>query len=194
MTVGLFVMARPMVAFIYGGGKFDAFSITITARALTYMSLGMVGFAVQAVLSRVFFAEQDGRAPLVAGGVSILVNVALCALLTERFDVAGVAVASAVSFAVNGLLLYLPLGRRGLSFADRAFLLDMAKVVLAALLMGLSVYGVRLVLEPRVGRLRALVLPVGVGVLVYAAAVAALGLSETKLVLGQAKKWMKRGN
>ena len=194
MTVGLFVMARPIVAFIYGGGKFDAFSIGITARALTYMSLGMVGFAVQAVLSRVFFAEQEGRAPLVAGGVSILVNVALCALLTERFDVAGVAVASAVSFAVNGLLLYLPLGRRGLGFANRAFLLDMGKMLCSALLMGLSVYGVRLVLEPRVGRLLALILPVGVGVLVYAAAVAVLGLSETKLVLEQAKKFMKRGN
>lgn len=194
MTGGLFVMARPIVDFIYGGGKFDSFSVDITARALTYMALGMVGYAVQAVLCRVFFAEQDGRAPLVAGGISILVNLALCALLTDRFDVAGVAVASAVSFAVNGLLLYLPLGKRGLSFADRAFLLDMGKIILATVLMGFAVYGVRLALEPRVGRLLALAFPVGVGVLVYAAAVTILGLSETRLVLGQVKKWMKRGN
>lgn len=194
MTGGLFAMARPLVDFIYGGGKFDAFSVDITARALTYMALGMVGYAVQAVLCRVYFAEQDGRAPLMAGGVSILVNIALCALLTERFDVAGVAVASAVSFAVNGLLLYLPLGKRGLNFADKTFLLDMAKALLATVLMCAAVYGARGFLEPRTGRLLALLLPVGVGVLVYAAAVTALGLPETKLVLGQVKKRIKRGN
>lgn len=194
MTGGLFAMARPLVDFIYGGGKFDAFSVDITARALTYMALGMVGYAVQAVLCRVYFAEQDGRAPLMAGGVSILVNIALCALLTERFDVAGVAVASAVSFAVNGLLLYLPLGKRGLNFADKTFLLDMAKALLATVLMCAAVYGARGFLEPQTGRLLALLLPVGVGVLVYAAAVTALGLPETKLVLGQVKKRIKRGN
>lgn len=194
MTVGLFIMANPIVDFIYGGGKFDAFSVNITARALTYMALGMIGYAVQAVLCRVYFAEQEGKAPLVAGCVSILVNIALCMLLTDRFDVAGVAVASAVSFAVNGLLLYLPLGRRGLAFGDKEFLTDMAKAVLAAVVMGVAVYGVRLWLAPRVGRLLALVVPVGVGVAVYALLVAAFRLPEAQMVLEQAKKRMKRGN
>lgn len=194
MTVGLFVMANPIVDFIYGGGKFDTFSVNITARALTYMALGMIGYAVQAVLCRVYFAEQEGKAPLVAGCVSILVNIALCMLLTDRFDVAGVAVASAVSFAVNGLLLYVPLGKRGLAFADRAFLTDMAKAVLAAVAMGVAVYGVRLWLVSRTGRLLALVLPVGVGVVIYALLVAAFRLPEARMVMEQAKKLMKRGN
>lgn len=193
MTVGLFVMANPIVDFIYGGGKFDTFSVQITARALTYMALGMIGYAVQAVLCRVYFAEQEGKAPLVAGCASILVNIALCMALTDAFDVAGVAVASAVSFAVNGLLLYLPLGRRGLAFADKEFMLDMGKAVLAAVVMGVSVYGVRLWLSARVGRLLALVIPVGVGVVIYGAALVLLRLPETRLVLEQAKKWTKRG-
>ena len=160
MTVGLFVMAEPIVGFIYGGGKFDAFSVGITARALTYMSLGMVGYAVQAVLCRVFFAEQEGRAPLVAGCASILVNIVLCMLLADRFDVAGVAVAAAISFAVNGALLYLPLGKRGLRFADKAFWMDMFKALAAAVVMGGAVYGLHVWLAPRTGRLPALVLPV----------------------------------
>ena len=193
MTVGLFVMAEPIVGFIYGGGKFDAFSVGITARALTYMSLGMVGYAVQAVLCRVFFAEQEGRAPLVAGCASILVNIVLCMLLADRFDVAGVAVAAAISFAVNGALLYLPLGKRGLRFADKAFWMDMFKALAAAVVMGGAVYGLHVWLAPRTGRLPALVLPVGAGILVYGAAILALGLPEVKMVLDKVKNKGKEG-
>ena len=194
MTGGLFVMARPLVDFIYGGGKFDAFSVDITARALTYMALGMVGYAVQAVLCRVYFAEQKGTAPLVAGGVSILTNVVLCVLLTDRFDVTGVAVAPAAAFLVNALLLYFPLKKRGLAFGDRAFCLDMAKALGASVLMGLLVHLCRGWLAPRTGRLVALGVPVVLGVAVYALLVTVLGLPEAKLVLSQLKTRMKRGS
>lgn len=37
------------------------------------------------------FARQDGRTPLVAGGVSILANILLCMVLTEPMGVAGLA-------------------------------------------------------------------------------------------------------
>lgn len=194
MMVGLFVMAHPIVDFIYGGGKFDSFSVDITARALTYMSLGMVGYAVQSVLSRVYFAEQEGKAPLAAGCVSILVNLVLCMILTDRFDVAGVAVSVAISFAVNGLLLYLPLIKRGLAFVDGAFLLDMSKALLSALLMGAAVWCIYGWLEVRTGRLMALVLPVGAGVVVYALCAVLLRLPEAEMVLTQVKIRMKRGN
>lgn len=194
MMVGLFVMSHPIVDFIYGGGKFDSFSVDITARALTYMSLGMVGYAAQAVLSRVYFAEQEGKAPLAAGCVSILVNLVLCTVLADQFDVAGVAVAASISFAANGLLLYLPLRKRGLAFADGAFLLDMVKALLSAILMGVAVWWLRGWLEVRVGRLLTLVLPVGAGVVVYALCLAIFKLPEAEMVMKQAKKRLKRGN
>lgn len=194
MAVGLFVMAEPIVDLIYGGGRFDAFSVSITARALTSMSLGMIGYAAQAVLCRVYFAEQKGTAPLVAGGISILTNVVLCVLLTDRFDVTGVAVASAVAFLVNALLLYFPLKKRGLAFADGAFCLDMAKALGASVLMGLLVHLCKVWLTPRTGRLVALGGPVVLGVTAYALLVTALGLPEAKLVLSQLKNRMKRGS
>ena len=91
------VLARPMVSFLYGGGEFDAFSVSITSEALVWVSLGMVGYGLQNILSRAYFARQDGRTPLVAGGVSILANILLCMVLTEPMGVAGLAIASTVS-------------------------------------------------------------------------------------------------
>ncbi len=192
MTAGLSLMAGPLINFIYGGGEFDAFSVSITSRALAYMSLGMIGYAVQAVLSRAYFAGQSGGVPLAAGAVSIGVNLLLCELLTKRFDVAGIAVASAVSFAVNALVLALPLKARGLGFFDGDFIKDMIKLVLATVVMSAAVLGVLSLLEGRVGKLMTLLIPTAAGAAVYFAASAALGVSEMGAVLGTAKKLLRK--
>ncbi len=78
MSAGLMAVARPLISFIYGGGDFDDFAVDITATALIWMSLGMAGYAVQNILSRAYFARQEGSGPLVAGAVSIGVNILLC--------------------------------------------------------------------------------------------------------------------
>ena len=176
------------------GGRFDAFSVSITARALTCMSLGMIGYAAQAVLCRVYFAEQRGIVPLVAGGASIGVNLLLCVLLTGPLDVAGVAWASSAAFLVNALLLYFPLKKRGLEFGDRTFCLDGAKALMASVLMGAAVSACRGWLAPRTGRLVALGVPVLLGVLLYGVLVTVLGLPEAKLIVSQLKNRMKRGS
>ena len=121
MSAGLMVLSRPLVSFIYGGGLFDEFSVEITAQGLVWVSLGMAGYAVQNILSRACFARQDGRTPLVAGAVSIGVNILLCMVLTQRMAVAGLAVASAVSSTVYAVLLLIPLERKGERVFDRGF-------------------------------------------------------------------------
>ncbi|MFR4336129.1 MAG: lipid II flippase MurJ [Lawsonibacter sp.] len=113
MAAGLMVLARPMVSFLYGGGEFDAFSVSITSEALVWVSLGMVGYGLQNILSRAYFARQDGRTPLVAGGVSILANILLCMVLTEPMGVAGLAIASTVSSTLYAVLLLVPMELRG---------------------------------------------------------------------------------
>ncbi len=188
LTAGLFTMAGPIVSFIYGGGKFDAFSIEITSRALRWMSLGMVGYTVQYVVARAYFAGQAGAVPLAAGVISIASNAALCALLTPRFDVAGIAVASAASFTINGAVMAIPLKKRGAGFLDRAFLLDMAKLIFAAAVMALSAWGTLKMLEGRAGKLLTLAFPVAVGALVYALLTVIFKIDETRYILDKLRR------
>jgi putative peptidoglycan lipid II flippase len=60
MAAGLMSLSGEVISFIYGGGRFDDFSIRITSRALFWMTPGMLGYAAQAVLCRVYFARQKG--------------------------------------------------------------------------------------------------------------------------------------
>ena len=198
MSAGLMTLARPLVSFVFGGGEFDAFSVDITAQGLVWVSLGMAGYAVQNILSRAYFARQDGRTPLVAGAVSIGVNVALCAVLVGRLQVAGLAVASAVSSTVYALLLLLPLQADGQRIFKRAFWAGVLKMLAATALMALVCVllsgGLSGVLPAgKLGELVLLAVTAGVGVGVYFLAALALGLDEAKLAAGFAKRLLKRG-
>ena len=180
MMAGLMAISQPLVEFIYGGGEFGTFSVMITSRALFYVSLGMAGYAVQAVITRAYFAEQKGSVPLISGLVSIAVNVGLCALLFEKFDVAGIAAASAAASTVNGLILVIPLKKRGLSFVNAEFLKDSAKMLLASAVTGGFVYFIHTLLSGT-GNLISIIISVISGILIYFALTYVLKVSEAKL-------------
>ena len=197
MAAGLMVVSHPLVDFIYGDGQFDAFAVDITAQALFWVSLGMVGYAMQNILSRAYFARQEGMGPLVAGGISIVVNLALCAALTDTMQVAGLAIASAVSSTVYALLLDLPLERRGEGFLTGKFLVELGKMALAAGVMAAAAWGVLSLtgglLSGKLGLLLSMGFAAGTGVCVYFAAALVLRLDEALLVWNTAKRVLKRG-
>lgn len=196
MSAGLAAVARPLISLIYGGGEFDAFAVDITASALSWMSLGMAGYALQNILSRAYFARQQGLVPLAAGAASILINILLCRLL--GLSVAGLALASAVSATVYALLLLLPLQRRGENILDGSALADLAKMVLACAVMGVCV---RPLLEAfarfspagKPGEALCLGLGAAAGVVLYFLLTLALRVEETGLCVSLVKKMVKRG-
>ncbi len=197
MSAGLMVVARPLISFVYGGGAFDGFAVDITSTALVWVSLGMAGYAVQNILSRAYFARQDGRTPLVAGAISIGVNWFLCMALTQPFGVVGLAVSSAISSTVYALLLLLPMEKRGGGLLDRGMSMDLAKMLLAALAMGLCANLALSALSSALpaGKLWELVclgLCALSGLAVYGLLTLAFGVQEAKLSLSLIKN-RKRG-
>ena len=193
MSAGLTAVARPLISLIYGGGEFDAFSTEITASALAWMSLGMTGYAVQNILSRAYFARQQGRVPLIAGGGAILVNLLLCRALTHRFQVAGLALSSAIAATVYALLLLLPLQRSGERLLDGSTLADLGKAALAAAAMGLCVRAAQEGLTPllpagKAGEMLCLALCAGLGVVLYFVLALLLRVREARLVVSLIRK------
>ncbi len=198
MCAGLMVLARPLVSFVYGGGLFDEFSVSITAQGLVWVSLGMVGYAVQNILSRAYFARQDGRTPLIAGGLSIGVNILLCMALTQQLQVAGLAIASAVSSTVYALLLLLPLEKKGERVFTMGFWKDMAKTLAATLTMAAAawvvmVFGTELLPAGKLGELVLLAVTGLTGMAIYFTAAVLLRIPEARMVADMAKRILKRG-
>jgi putative peptidoglycan lipid II flippase len=189
MTLGLALLAEPLVRLLYEWGSWDSFSTQITARALCFMSLGMVGYGVQNVLSRAFYAQQNGRVPMITGAVSILVNLVLCWLLSGSLDVAGLSIATAASSAVSGLLLLIPMMKK-YSFG-RDFWPGLIKMLLCTLGMGAVVFLVSRNLsfsDGLIGRVLQLGVPTLAGIVTYFLLALLLRVRELDTVLQKLRR------
>lgn len=198
MGAGLMIVANPLVDFIYGGGEFGAFSVQITAQALCWLSLGMVGYAVQNILSRAYFARREGKIPLIAGAISILANCILCALLLEPLGITGLALSSALSSILYALLLLIPLERGQYPILNGELSLALLRMAGATGLMAVSAWSVMGLVEglfggEKLGLLLTLGATALVGGIVYFMAAILLGLSEGQLILSTVKRFVKRG-
>ena len=139
MTVGLMLLAKPLVQLLYQHGTWGEDSTLITSQALTFLTLGMVGYGIQNVLVRAFYAEQNGKVPMLTGAVSIVLNIALCCILSPLMGIAGLALATALSSTASALLLLVPISRRLPGLFDRSFLQDIGKMILCTAVMGILV-------------------------------------------------------
>ncbi len=146
MTVGVMSLSGPIISLIYERGAFDAFSTGITTSALFFFSLGMFGYGLQAILSRAFYAEKDGKTPFIAGLVSIAVNLILCKVLVERMSISGLALASAISSTVFGLVLFISLKHKHKSADMNGFIMSITKMIVCALVMAHAIIPVKNIL------------------------------------------------
>ncbi len=193
MMVGLMLLSRPIVRLLYEYQSWNTFSTEITARALCFMSLGMVGYGIQNVLSRAFYAQQNGKAPMISGAISIVVNLALCLLLSGSMDVAGLSIATAASSMVSAVLLLIPMLRRYPGVLGKRFWIGILKMLCCTLGMGVVVWltGRSVALWLQDGMLRRILqvgIPTVAGIAAYFILALVLGLEELQALRSRLKR------
>ena len=96
----LLVLTEPLVRVSLGRGQFDRMAVEMTATAISWFGLGLVGVAMVEVSSRAFYALGDSRTPVALSVLGMVVNVTGDLLLGRAFGVAGLAAATTASFLV----------------------------------------------------------------------------------------------
>src|SRR4030095_10040803 len=76
-TIGLIVLARPIIAVIFEHGNFTAADPLATASALQLYAIGLIGYSVVRIISPTFYAMGRSRVPVMVSAGSVLVNIAL---------------------------------------------------------------------------------------------------------------------
>ena len=128
-----------------------------------------------------------------AGALSIAANLLLCMLLSQPFQVAGLAFASAVSSVLYALLLLIPMERRGEGVLDKHMGIDLLKMLAASVVMALCANWTRqgingLLPVGKLSDLIALGLCALVGVIVYFVLALVLRIQEATLTLSLFKR------
>ena len=76
-TVGLIVLAEPIVRVIFEHGEFTAMDTLATAGALRFYALGLLAYSVVRIVSPVFYALGRNRTPVLVSIVTVLINAGL---------------------------------------------------------------------------------------------------------------------
>lgn len=135
-TIGLFVLATPIVALLFQHGAFVAKDTLMTVHALRLYLIGLPFAAVDLLLVYAFYARQDTLTPAIIGLISLVLYMVVAVLLLPRLGLFSLMVADSTKHIVHALLSGIVLRRRLSGFAGQRLLLTLGKTGLAALLMG----------------------------------------------------------
>ncbi len=135
----LIVLSSPLTRIFFERGQFNSYSTAITSSALLFYALGLFAYAGVKILVSCFYSLQDTLTPVKVAMVSLIVNVVLNFTLMFPLRVGGIALASAISAAINFCVLFAILKKRIGSFDDE-FVKFFLKVSLASIFMGVSVF------------------------------------------------------
>jgi putative peptidoglycan lipid II flippase len=111
-TLGLVVLARPIVALLFERGHFTASDTTATAAALMCYAVGLSGYSIVKVATPTFYAIGQSRVPVIVSAATIGMNVALNLLLVRAVGYRGLALGTSIAALANAAVLLYLLARR----------------------------------------------------------------------------------
>ena len=139
-TLGLIVLAEPIVRVLFEHGAFTASDSAATAQALTWLALGLPAHVLVKALSPAFFAREDTFAPLMATLAAIAMTTVSAFMLGHWFVTNGIAAAIALGAWGNAFcLIYRGATTFGFSI-DSAARQRLPRIFASALAMGASLW------------------------------------------------------
>lgn len=135
-TVGIIVLAYPLVKLFFEHGNFTAEDTAATVPVLWIFALAVPFYAVSGLVGRALNSLKDTKTQTKMAGVAFGLNCVLAPVLGWFFGAVGLAGANLISAAVQCIALYVVLLRRERAFGAESVIGAFFKTLLSALLMG----------------------------------------------------------
>ncbi|NTS76700.1 murein biosynthesis integral membrane protein MurJ [Catenovulum sp. SM1970] len=139
-ALGLIALAEPMLMVLFMRGEFDAFATAQSAKSLVAYSCGLLSFMLIKVLATGFFSRQDTKTPVKIGIKTMVANMVFNLILIFPLAHVGLALATALSAAMNAFFLYWTLHKQGTYTLSNYVWTSLAKIFIAAGLMASALW------------------------------------------------------
>lgn len=178
--VGLFVLRQPLIGLAVQNGEFGSEGSIAASRALAGFALGLGAFSIYMFVLRTFYAHQDTKTAFKVNLVENLINIVLAIVLVGTYGVLGLGASFAIAYGLAGLWVLQILSYKVPGFSVTEVLASIWKMVVAAALMGESVWYITRNVGGNVGVDAVIRLGVGtiVGIVVYGVLLVAMEATE----------------
>lgn len=134
-TFGLLALATPIVQLLFERGRFDPRDTAMTAAALRFYAVGLIGYSAVRIVSPTFYALRESRVPVIVSIGTIVLNIVLSVALVSTMGFRGLALGTSIAALTNGALLVLMLRRRLNGLDGKRLGLVVTKIATASLVM-----------------------------------------------------------
>ncbi|MCP3891886.1 MAG: murein biosynthesis integral membrane protein MurJ [Desulfobulbaceae bacterium] len=182
-TVGLILLAEPIIKLIFEHGAFSSFDTSKTAEALQFYALGLFAYSAIKVMVPVFYAINNTRFPVIGSFLGVGLNIIIINLLIDQMQHKGIALSTSCAIGCNflflGCILYKKLDGLPLTY----LLSGLIKIIGSALLMGMVIMFLHQQIQPWMDasiltQLCGVFFLIGCGGTIYGIALQALKLPE----------------
>ncbi|EQK43647.1 integral membrane protein MviN [[Clostridium] bifermentans ATCC 638] len=196
-SVGAIVLATPVVRILFERGAFDDRSTVLTATALVFYSVGMVGFGLRDILGKVFYSLKDTKTPMINGMIAVALNIVLNIILVKVMGHRGLALATSLSAIICIILFFRSLKKKIGYYGQDKIRATFIKTLIASLVMGVVTYFVYKFLFGMLGlgfiqEAISLGAAVGMGGVVYFALIIVFKVEEVDMAIDMIKKKLKK--
>lgn len=196
----MLILRAQIVRLILGAGQFSWEDTVWTISTLAFFVLSLFAQGLMPLLTRAFYSLHNTVAPVVTGLVSAVVNVLAAVYFTSHLNlgVAGLALAFSVASLANFLMLFIWLEISFGNLIDGKLILNVEKIIIGTLGMGIAAYGMLYAVAPfvdtRTGMGLALqtLSALAAGGVTYWFLGFVLGLPESRHVFATGKLWLAK--
>ncbi len=192
-TVGLAVLAEPVIGLLFEHGRFTASDTRATAIALVAYAFGLYAYSGVKVAAPAFYALDRTRIPLIASASAVATNLTLNIIAFRWIGYVGLAIGTSLGAWVN-LAVLTGAFRRHTSGTPgpKGQGSQLVRVALAAAVMGLVLWSAERAVAGLVPVWIRALGGVGAGALVYAVACKLLRIAEMDEVLAAVMRRRRR--
>lgn len=199
-TIGLMMLAEPIMSVIYQHGKYTAFEAGEAAGDLRFYAIGLSGYAALKVLVNAFYALDRRKTPMFVSFSAVGLNLLLNWYFTFHLDWGhrGLAFSTACIATSNFLLLYILMRQQLQHLETRTMLALLSKLAVAGAALACVCWaGNHFLLagwatQPFVPKLSYLFLTIAVGAFVYLLVAAGLNIPELRDIIAAFQRRLRR--
>ena len=199
-AIGMIVLNQPIVRLLFRTGKFTEQDVQITAYALAFYSLGVIGQSAVQVVTRAYYSLQDTVTPVKVGAAMVLVNVVLNLIFVKLGGLAigGIALSYSFTSILNVVILYIILEKKLNGLNTKEVNTSIVKSTIASLFMAVTAIAVSRMSENMFGtasKLAQLIdvgAAVSIGALVFFVVAYLLKMTEIEYFMDMIKRRLKK--
>jgi putative peptidoglycan lipid II flippase len=142
IPAGVFFMVsgKFLITTLFAGGKFDDYSVMLTASALFFYSIGLGAYGANKILQSCFFSLKDTVTPTKISGIALVLNIILSFIFMFPLKIGGIALATSISGIIAFFILVYALKKKIGDFGIKGIFFSFSRVLLASMGMGIVCY------------------------------------------------------